>query len=58
MRVRQPWVCSTGAKGWMEANSGQVIGSISTAALSFIVHDPSGIIVRSSARSRSAKVRR
>jgi hypothetical protein len=34
-------------------NSGQVTGIISTEALSFIVQDPSGIIARSSARSRS-----
>ena len=39
----------------MSANSGHVIGTISEVALSFIVHDPSGIIVRSSARSRSAE---
>ncbi len=58
MRVRHPRVCSIGAKGWMVANSGHVIGSISMAELSFIVHEPSGIIVRSSARSRSASVRR
>ena len=42
----------------MSANSGQVMGSISVVALSFIVHEPSGIIVRSSARSRSASLRR
>ena len=47
-----------GANGCMAANSGHVIGIISVVALSFIVHDPSGIIVRSSARSRSASVRR
>ena len=44
-----PAACSTGANGWMSANSGQVIGSISVVALSFIVHEPSGIIPRSSA---------
>src|SRR6185437_6749853 len=42
----------------MPANSGQVIDSISAAALSFIVHEPSGIIVRSNARSLSANERR
>ena len=47
-----------GANGWTRANSGHVIGTISAVALSFIVHEPSGIIVRSSARSRSASVRR
>ena len=39
-----PAACSTGANGCMPANSGQVIGSISAVALSFIVHEPSGII--------------
>ena len=38
-----------GANGWMSANSGQVTAAISVAALSFIVHDPSGIMPRSSA---------
>ena len=33
------------------ANSGHVIGIISVVALSFIVHDPRGIIERSSATS-------
>ena len=47
-----------GANGWIDANSGHVIGTISVVALSFIVHEPSGIIVRSSARSRSARCRR
>jgi hypothetical protein len=41
----------------MWANSGHVIGIISLVALSFIVQLPSGIIVRSSARSRSESVR-
>ncbi len=44
--------------GWICANSGQVTGIISAVALSFIVHEPSGIIVRSSARSLSASERR
>jgi len=42
----------------MFANSGQVTGIISLVALSFIVHEPSGIIVRSIARSLSASERR
>ena len=42
-----------GRRGAGPANSGQVIAAISVAALSFIVHEPSGIIVRSSARSLS-----
>ena len=42
----------------MSANSGQVTGSISVVALSFIVHEPSGIIARSSATSLSARRRR
>ena len=33
----------------MPANSGQVTAAISVAALSFIVHEPSGIMPRSSA---------
>ena len=41
----------------MCANSGQVMGIISLVALSFMVHEPSGIMVRSSARSLSAKAR-
>ena len=57
MSARQPADCSAGTNGWIEANSGQVMASISTAELSFMVHEPSGIIVRSSARSRSASVR-
>ena len=36
-------------------NSGHVTGIISDVALSFIVHEPSGIIARSSAMSRSAQ---
>jgi hypothetical protein len=38
-------------------NSRQLTGIISAAAFSFIVQDPSGIIARSSARSRSASRR-
>ena len=38
--------------------AGQVIGSISVVALSFIVQEPSGIMPRSSAKSRSARRRR
>ncbi len=40
-----------GAKGCKLATSGQLTGIISAAALSFMVHEPSGIIARSSARS-------
>ena len=43
--------------GPLVATSGQVIGIISAAAFSFIVQEPSGIIARSSARSRSARRR-
>ena len=42
----------------MAANSGQLTGSIWVVALSFMVHDPSGIMVRSNARSLEAKWRR
>ena len=41
----------------MSANSGQLSAIISAVAFSFIVQDPSGIIARSSARSRSASRR-
>ena len=41
----------------MFANSGQVIGIISLVALSFIVQLPSGIMLRSSARSLSDRLR-
>ena len=41
---RSPAACSAGANGCMSANSGQVTGSISVVALSFIVHEPSGIM--------------
>ena len=58
MSASQPAAWSSGTIGWMPANSGQVIGSIDTAALSFIVQEPSGIMVRSSARSRSDRRRR
>ena len=53
-----PSVCSAGANGCRLANSGQVIASISVVALSFIVHEPSGIMPRSSAKSRSESRRR
>jgi hypothetical protein len=53
-----PRVCPAGANGCRSANSGQVIAAISTAAFSFIVQEPSGIIVRSSARSLSDSFRR
>ena len=39
------------------ANSGQVSGIISVVAFSFMVQEPSGIIARSSARSRSLSLR-
>ena len=42
----------------MAANSGQVMGSISVVAFSFIVQEPSGIMERSSAMSRSWSLRR
>ncbi len=58
MRARMPSVCSAGANGWRLANSGQVTASISVVALSFIVHEPSGIMPRSSAKSRSESRRR
>ena len=35
---------SKGAKGWMRLRVGQVMGIISAVALSFIVHEPSGIM--------------
>lgn len=42
----------------MELNSGQVIGVSSAALLSFMVQDPSGIIARSRAISRSESLRK
>ena len=56
--LRSPGVSEAGANGCCRANSGQVIGSISAAALSFIVHEPSGIMLRSKAISLSASDRR
>ena len=53
MRSIRPVASSTGAYGCSPANSGQVTASISAVALSFIVQEPSGIIVRSRARSMS-----
>ena len=38
--------CRAGANGCMLPNSGQVTGNISALALSFIVQEPSGIMVR------------
>ena len=46
---RSPSASSTGANGCRSAKPGRLIGSISAVALSFIVHEPSGIIPRSSA---------
>ena len=57
MTSAYPSVWSDGTKGWMSANSGQLSAIISAVAFSFIVQDPSGIIARSSARSRSASRR-
>src|ERR1700744_5333368 len=56
--LRRPGVSDVGANGCSRENSGQVIDSISAAALSFIVHEPSGIMLRSKARSLSASARR
>ena len=58
MSSRYPAAWSSGANGWMLAKPGHVIGSISAVALSFIVHEPSGIIDRSRATSLSASRRR
>ncbi len=57
MSSRQPSVWESGANGWMEANSGQEMASISAVAFSFMVQEPSGIMVRSRARSRSESLR-
>ena len=45
MKVIVPLACGSGAKGWMLPNSVQLSGSISVAALSFMVHEPSGIML-------------
>ncbi len=58
MSCRYPSAWSAGANGCSPANSGQLIASISAAAFSFMVQEPSGIIERSSAMSRSASRRR
>ena len=55
--AKYPVTLSSGANGCMPANSGQVIDSISVVPLSFIVHEPSGIIERSSAMSLSESLR-
>ncbi|MNO96901.1 hypothetical protein D3C76_885920 [compost metagenome] len=55
---RYPSDCSAGANGCKAPNSGQVTGIISLAALSFMVHEPRAIMVRSRARSLSARRRR
>ena len=49
---------SAGTNGWSPATSGQPSGSISAVALSFMVHEPSAIIERSSARSFPCSRRR
>jgi hypothetical protein len=54
----RPAASSAGENGCSPENSGQVIGSISAVALSFMVHEPSGIMLRSSATSLSDKARR
>ena len=51
-----PWPARRGANGCRLPNSGQVSGIISAVALSFMVQEPSGIIARSSARSRSREL--
>ncbi|SKY94918.1 Uncharacterised protein [Mycobacteroides abscessus subsp. abscessus] len=55
---RMPAPSLSGANGCSRVNSGQVMGSISVVALSFMVHDPSGIMLRSSAMSLSDRARR
>jgi hypothetical protein len=54
---RYPAVCSGGAKGWMRFTSGQLTGNISEVELSFMVHDPSGIMECVSDRSRDSSRR-
>ena len=58
MSDRYPGVLSSGANGWASAKPGNATGSISVVALSFIVHEPRGIMPRSSAKSRSDNRRR
>src|SRR5262249_23326866 len=50
-----PAACAHGAKGCMRANAGQETGSISEVALSFIVHDPRGIIESAKDKSRDCR---
>src|SRR5437899_9679311 len=51
--VRYPVACSRGAKGCSRLNSRHESGTISVVALSFIVHEPSGIIGDEDDRSRA-----
>lgn len=55
---QQAGASSTGAYGCTRANPGQVIASISAVAFSFMVQEPSGIMLRSKAMSLSASRRR
>ena len=52
-----PFGLLAGAKGWICAISRHVTGNISAVALSFIVHEPSGIIDVVSERSRASSRR-
>jgi len=45
-----------GAKGWMLASSGQVMGTISELAFSFMVHEPRAIMECTSDRSRFSRM--
>ena len=54
---RYPSVCSAGANGCRFAISGQVTGSISEVAFSFMVQEPSGIIEVVSDRSFASRRR-
>ena len=53
-RVRYPWACSRGANGCRRLNSRHERGTISVVALSFMVHEPSGIMDVVSERSRAS----
>ena len=55
---RYPSAWSPGTNGCSAANPGKVTGIISAVALSFMVHEPSGIIERSRATSFAASRRR
>ena len=54
-RLDSPRSARAGANGWRSANPGSVTGIISAVAFSFMVQEPSGIMLRFSATSLSSR---